>query len=364
MREQPYDAENVLQALIAEHPEILGEDETGTSSEWLLVKEEAGIPDAAEGVERWSLDHLFLDRAGVPTLVEVKRRQDARLRREVVAQMLEYAANGVAYWSADVLRGWFETTSGSQTVAERRLEAFGIADIDGFWETVKTNLEAARIRLVLVADEVPRELRSILEYLNRQMSQTEVFAIEVKQYVDAAGERQTIVPRVIGRPEGGKPSTTRQWDEPSLLADIRGRVGERAAAAAQKLITWASSRDDLLVRYGKGAHYATAQVRPLRDGDVLPTMLYIQSIGTVYIVFSNLPDLHPFDERDKRDELRARIRAAVPGADIPDEDLKIDPTIPLDTLGAPETLSAFVAAMNWAFDEARRDLPASAGALS
>jgi hypothetical protein len=55
-----------------------------------------------------SLDHLFLNREGVPTLVEVKRSSNTQLRREVVAQMLDYAANASAQWTVDSLRTWFE----------------------------------------------------------------------------------------------------------------------------------------------------------------------------------------------------------------------------------------------------------------
>jgi len=36
------------------------------------------------------------------------------------------------------------------------------------------------------------------------MTETEVFAIEVKQYIDADGSRQTIVPRVIGQTEAAR----------------------------------------------------------------------------------------------------------------------------------------------------------------
>ena len=86
MREQEYEAEDVLQALIAEHPEVLAGDEADVSSSWLLVKRETPV-------QSLSLDHLFLDREGVPTLVEVKRSSNTQLRREVVAQMLDYAAN-------------------------------------------------------------------------------------------------------------------------------------------------------------------------------------------------------------------------------------------------------------------------------
>jgi hypothetical protein len=44
----------------------------------------------------------------VPTLIEVKRQSDTRLRREVVGQMLDYAANAVVYWRIDQLRAEFE----------------------------------------------------------------------------------------------------------------------------------------------------------------------------------------------------------------------------------------------------------------
>jgi hypothetical protein len=348
MREQRYEAESVLQALIAEHPEILGEDEEGAPSEWLLVKQEAGIADVAEGPERWSLDHLFLDRAGVPTLVEVKRSTDTRLRREVVAQMLEYAANGVAYWSADLLRTWFEAEcERQQVVPERRLEAFGVTDLDTYWQLVKTNLDAERIRLVFVADEVPRELRSILEYLNRQMTQTEVFAIEVRQYLDADGERQTIVPRVVGRTEAARAAKSgagrakRQWDEQSLLDDIDARSGAAAVATVRDLLGWAANRG-LIVRYGSGAHYATAQIRLKYKGRAVP-ILFIQSGWTIYIYFSHLSSMPPFDQRAERDDLRAGLANALPAATIASEDDKLEPTVPFDAIAAPEARAAFTA---------------------
>jgi len=38
-----------------------------------------------------------LDQDAIPTIVEVKRSTDTRIRREVVGQMLGYAANAVVY---------------------------------------------------------------------------------------------------------------------------------------------------------------------------------------------------------------------------------------------------------------------------
>ena len=55
-------------------------------------------------------------------------------------------------------------------------------DAETFWQQVAANLNAGRIRLVFVADEIPRELRRVVEFLNEQM-RADVIAIEVKQYV-------------------------------------------------------------------------------------------------------------------------------------------------------------------------------------
>ena len=97
LNRQHYPSEDHLQDLLARFPGVLPGDEFDpiTPRRWLLVSREAGIPGEKDGGDRWSLDHLFLDQDGVPTLVEVKRSSDTRLRREVVGQMLDYAANGV-----------------------------------------------------------------------------------------------------------------------------------------------------------------------------------------------------------------------------------------------------------------------------
>ncbi len=56
------------------------------------------------------------------------------------------------------------------------------------------------MRLVFVADEVPSELRRVIEFLNERMTPTEVIGIEVRQYVGDAGLK-TLVPRVVGQTE-------------------------------------------------------------------------------------------------------------------------------------------------------------------
>jgi hypothetical protein len=45
------------------------------------------------------------------------------------------------------------------------LEDLG-GDTEQFWWKVKTNLQAGKVRLIFVADEIPAELRRVVEFLN------------------------------------------------------------------------------------------------------------------------------------------------------------------------------------------------------
>jgi hypothetical protein len=231
MVEQPYEAEEVLQRLLADYPSFLGGDEEREERKrWLLVTRELGV-GAEEGAgDRWSLDHLFLDEEGVPTLVEVKRSTDTRIRREVVGQMLDYAANASVSWRVEKIRVSFETRreNEGEDPADSLAEFLGEdADPDQFWERVGTNLKAGRLRLVFVADRIPPELRRVVEFLNEQMTGTEVIALEVKQYLEKDGTRQILVPRLIGQTEAarqvkgaGSTRTRRTWGEQDLIAAI------------------------------------------------------------------------------------------------------------------------------------------------
>src|SRR3954464_5004395 len=166
MEESPYDSETLLQKLLADHPDALDGDQIDAEEprRWLLVTREMAVPGEQDGAGRWSLDHLFLDQDAIPTMVEVKRSTDTRIRREVVGQMLDYAANAVAYWPVETVRARFEEgcrQRGADPAAEVETLAGPGAGAEDFWQRVKTNLQAGRVRMVFVADVIPQELRRI-----------------------------------------------------------------------------------------------------------------------------------------------------------------------------------------------------------
>src|SRR5918992_383097 len=110
MRSELFASEDDLQDLVARYPDLLaGAQMTpGAPRRWMLIRREMGVPSREGGSDHWSADHLFVDQDAVPTIVEVKRSTDTRIRREVVGQMLDYAANAVRYWPVENLRATHE----------------------------------------------------------------------------------------------------------------------------------------------------------------------------------------------------------------------------------------------------------------
>ena len=72
MEEKEYDSESLLQTLLEKYHDLLGGDQMNSEEprRFMLVKRELGIPSKETGGERLSLDHLFLDQDGIPTLME------------------------------------------------------------------------------------------------------------------------------------------------------------------------------------------------------------------------------------------------------------------------------------------------------
>lgn len=337
MTEQPFDAEIVLQALIAQHPELLTDQEAGQGP-LLLVRREAGVSDAEEAGDRWSLDHLYLDASGIPTLVEVKRSSDTRGRREVVAQMLDYAANAKVSFTAERIAAWADGSARDRgtTIDKALVDVLGVEDAEAFWATVETNLDAERFRLIFVSDVIPMELRRIIEFLNGQMTRTDVLAIEVKQYVE--GEHQTIVPRIIGNTDEArrtkKARTSRTRIDRSALIAALSEVGPGAVLAGEGILDWAERHPDLNVRWTNACDIA-----PASGGGPI---LRIWGEGTLEVKVHTLRHADPAWNDDDRIEELVRRLEEIDGVDLTGNRRQW-PRTPLAPLGKADSRQALLA---------------------
>ena len=236
LEEEAFPTEDELQALIAEHPELLDGEQIrpGDPRRWILITREKGISETSDAGARWSIDHLLVDQDAVPTLVEVKRGRNPEIRRAIVGQMLEYAAHAAHTWTVEELRRTFEESVNAKGLdpdeeLAQLLLSDGKPDVDEFWQDVATNLTARRLRLLFVADEIPDPLERVVEFLNAQMPGVEVLAVEIKQF--RGNQAQTLVPRVLGRtaastPQGRPRTLTRE----SFLGQFTSTESRNAAA--------------------------------------------------------------------------------------------------------------------------------------
>ena len=114
--------------------------------------------------------------------------------------MLDYAANGTRYWGEGALAQLFERTCadvGRDPAAVLEAVAGQDADAQDFWDRAERNLRGGVVRLVFVADVIPDELATVIEFLNTRMHDTEVYGVEVRRY-GSGGAAECFVPRLIG----------------------------------------------------------------------------------------------------------------------------------------------------------------------
>ena len=357
MSEESYGSEADFQELLAKYPNVLAGNQINDMEprKWLLISREAALPSEENGNDRWSVDHLFLDQDAIPTLVEVKRGSDTRIRREVVGQMLEYAANAIVYWPVEEIRAKFDATCQAKGLnSEDALEAFlgPSEDSIAFWQKAKTNLQTGKIRMLFVADEIPKELKRIVEFLNEQMTPAEVLAVEIKQFTGHG--YKSLVPRVHGQTEEAKAKknpyagSKRQWDEESFFRELKSRRNIEEAETARKILEWAR---DKLPRFwwGKGK----------QDGSFYPVLdlngeqyypIAIWTYGKIEIQFQWLMNKSPFNDEMKRKELLMRLNQ-IPGVEIPEKAITRRPNILLSTFKDASSLRQLLETLDWAVQE-------------
>jgi hypothetical protein len=357
MTETGYDSEDLLQGLLAKYPNLLAGDQINSVEprRWLLIAREASVPGEEDGAGRWAVDHLFLDQDAIPTLVEVKRSRDTRIRREVVGQMLDYAANAVVYWPVERIRAQYEAMCQSKgiEVFEELLEFLGPdADPEVFWQKMKTNLQAGKVRMVFVADKIPPELQRVVEFLNAQMDPAEVLALEVKQYIGQGVK--TMVPRIIGQTavaedkKSGGGREQKQWDEVSFFQDMESRRGVDEVKVARKILEWSKARS-LRIWWGKGT----------KDGSFFPIFDYknenhllisVWTYGRVEIQFQWMQKKSPFDKEDKRHDLLVLLNN-ISGVMIPPDAITRRPSLSLSALSDNSILMQFLGILDWVIGE-------------
>ncbi len=333
--------EDELQLLIARHPALIGDND----GDLLLIDREHGIPDALDGASRWSIDHVYVTRQARPVFVEVKRAVDTRLRREVVGQMLDYAANGVAYWPTGALAARFEQACLSrQADPAEELAQFLEADTTPteFWSQVEANLRSGLIKLVFVADAIPAELARIVEFLNDQMT-ADVRAVELNYYESPDGSRM-LAPRIIGETErtraqkGGSRPPLEPISVDDWLEQRMGPRGPSSMAGAHAVVKFlAEAACEIVMPPSQGWIY----FRVLGPTGKVSYPFYLTASANIQIGFGSLGGAPSLTDEEERRRFYEQFSDAV--GPLSTRNLKGFPAFPVDRLNAPAVLAQFEA---------------------
>jgi hypothetical protein len=277
------------------------------------------------------------------------------LRTPCNASLCVGALAATEYWPVSRLRERFEfrcTIDGLDP--EEILSEFLLASVDPdeFWNRADKNLKERRLRLIFVADRIPAELQSIVEFLNEQMDHTEVLAIEIKQFASEQGVR-CLAPRVIGQTAKAKEAkgtrTRTVVKEEDFFSQLRERSPE-AANVARRILDWAVERS-LPVNWRGSSFVPTLDYGGEFTHNPI-TVVGGAKIPRVGIKFGRMRNRQRLSVAQRGELLRRLNKIA--GVNLPDDSVERFPSIPLTVLARGDNVERFLGAIDWVNDQVKR----------
>jgi len=189
--------EKWLQALLFAHPELIPIERIDPGAGRLApICRELALPKEAATV---FLDLLAVTGQGRLVLVECKLWRNPQARREVVAQVLEYAAL-LRRWSYADLTARLKTQlkwSGANPLYEHVRPSIALNEA-AFVDAVSRSLKAGDFDLIIAGDGIRSDLEAIAGHLDG--SAARLALVEFQLWADAAG-RTLVVPALPLRTE-------------------------------------------------------------------------------------------------------------------------------------------------------------------
>jgi hypothetical protein len=158
---------------------------------------------------------------------------------------------------------------------------------DPFFQKVEANLKEGNIRIVFFMEESSPELKSIVEFLNKQLEHTEILIVEARQYTK--DNMRLVVPSLFGyteqarRAKASSSSQTsgerRTWNRRNALEHLAKVLPKELSERVEDILRFVDAHQDCLREaYGTG-QTPTVVIRNL-NGD---SILYIYSSGTIQL---------------------------------------------------------------------------------
>ena len=190
LQSKPFPYEDVLQRNIAELPSLVALD---------MVIDEP-VSHQTVGLE-WTVgsgraDIILVGSDALLTVIETKLNRNPEARREVIAQILEYAAY-LSEWTiveiqhraddfiqSDDCPAAYRGTSFDQVLQSLLDQSGNDASVNSFKSDIEQNLRQGRMRLVVAVDEVGEQAQKIVSFVNAYSS-FDIYLLQVSVFEDA-----------------------------------------------------------------------------------------------------------------------------------------------------------------------------------
>jgi hypothetical protein len=144
------------------------------------------------------IDHVLVTDSGHLVLVECKLWRNPQARREVVGQILDYAAEISRYTSADFQREVnrkLKTTG--DIVFEMVHDRFPDTEQISFNDSLTRNLRSGRMMLLIVGDGISEGVETIAEYLTKHSGLNFTLGLVELPMFELAADSIVVTPRVV-----------------------------------------------------------------------------------------------------------------------------------------------------------------------
>lgn len=183
-------SEKWLQKILPTHPELLPTAAIDKKyANLLCIGTELSVDTSKKG--KGHIDILYISDHGHLVLVETKLYRNQEACREVVGQILDYAASMRSDWDYDTLANVYKGDLYSDI--KKKL---GIAmDEDEFIQTVNDNIRNADFMMMIVGDEIRPSVEKIASFINSPMDMHHILVLcEMSTY--SIGNHTLVVPRL------------------------------------------------------------------------------------------------------------------------------------------------------------------------
>ncbi|MDO8688745.1 MAG: hypothetical protein Q7R39_01815 [Dehalococcoidia bacterium] len=239
LTEKKFD-ESWIQSVIERNPNILPVSEIEPAFAPLIsIGKEVSTKAGA-------IDNLFLSAEGYITLVENKLWRNSKARREVVGQIIDYAAE-LSRWKIDDLERQikdynkvFRHANMGLLETIRMIGTIGDNDESSIRDSISRNLKRGRFLLLIVGDGIHEDVEAMVDYLNQTPQLHFTLAlVEMRVYEMKTGNdcwhlvipqlvtRTREIERAIVRVEGSSIVVTVPPDPPLGASDRRRILTEQ-----------------------------------------------------------------------------------------------------------------------------------------